>query len=237
MPHADTPGHAEDGSPWAPLRDRQRERALKREAVLRTAARMFNEKGFHATSLDEVAERLNVTKPTLYYYVSSKDEILFECVRTGLEMVRAGIDEVARSGGTAADRLLACMRAYGRVVTMDFGACVIRVGEDPLPPHSRRELRRLKAEIDHEFRNLIASGVEDGSLAPCDPKVAAFAIAGALSWIGRWYRPDGPLDADEAIERCIAVLARGIVAAPSRRPRARRAPAATPARATRRNDR
>ena len=219
------------------MRDRQRERALKREAVLRTAARMFNEKGFHATSLDEVAERLNVTKPTLYYYVSSKDEILFECVRTGLEMVRAGIDEVARSGGTAADRLLACMRAYGRVVTMDFGACVIRVGEDPLPPHSRRELRRLKAEIDHEFRNLIASGVEDGSLAPCDPKVAAFAIAGALSWIGRWYRPDGPLDADEAIERCIAVLARGIVAAPSRRPRVRRTPAATPARATRRNDR
>lgn len=222
MPPTDAPEQEpwQHASPWAPLRDRRRERALKRDAVLRTAARMFNEKGFHATSLDEVAERLNVTKPTLYYYVASKDAILFECVRTGLEMVRAGIDEVARSGGSAADKLLACMRAYGRVVTMDFGACVIRVGEEPLPPESRRELRRLKAEIDHEFRALIATGVRDGSLRPCDPKVAAFTIAGALSWIGRWYRPDGPLDADEAIERCIGVLADGIVARPAGRPMA-----------------
>ncbi len=215
------------------MRDRQLERALKREAVLRTAARMFNEKGFHATSLDEVAERLNVTKPTLYYYVSSKDEILFECVRIGLEMVRKGIDDVARSGGSAADKLVACMRAYARVVTMDFGACVIRVGEDPLPPESRRELRRLKAEIDREFRDLIASGVADGSLAPCDPKLAAFTIAGALSWIGRWYRPEGPLGADDAIERCIEVLAGGILAGPARRPDADRAANAPPARARR----
>lgn len=230
MPDTATPEPAQAKSPWPSLRDRQRERALKREAVLRTAARIFNEKGFHATSLDEVAERLNVTKPTLYYYVDSKDEILFECVRTGLEMVRAGIDEVARTGGSAADKLVACMRAYARVVTMDFGACVIRVGEDPLPPDSRRKLRRLKAEIDREFRNLIASGVEDGSLAPCDPRIAAFTIAGALSWIGRWYRPDGPLGADEAIERCIAVLADGIIAGPRGRRRVRRASADAPKR-------
>jgi len=223
MPDTVTPEPAQAESPWPSLRDRQRERALKREAVLRTAARIFNEKGFHATSLDEVAERLNVTKPTLYYYVDSKDEILFECVRTGLEMVRAGIDEVARTGGSAADKLVACMRAYARVVTMDFGACVIRVGEDPLPPDSRRKLRRLKAEIDREFRSLIASGVEDGSIAPCDPRIAAFTIAGALSWIGRWYRPDGPLGADEAIERCIAVLTDGIIAGPRGGRRARRA--------------
>lgn len=234
MPDTATPEPAQAESPWPSLRDRQRERALKREAVLRTAARIFNEKGFHATSLDEVAERLNVTKPTLYYYVDSKDEILFECVRTGLEMVRAGIDEVARTGGSAADKLVACMRAYARVVTMDFGACVIRVGEDPLPPESRRKLRRLKAEIDREFRSLIASGVEDGSLAPCDPRIAAFTIAGALSWIGRWYRPDGPLGADEAIERCIAVLADGIIAGPVGRRGSRRAGVDTPQRPARR---
>lgn len=234
MPDTATPEPAQAESPWPSLRDRQRERALKREAVLRTAARIFNEKGFHATSLDEVAERLNVTKPTLYYYVDSKDEILFECVRTGLEMVRAGIDEVARTGGSAADKLVACMRAYARVVTMDFGACVIRVGEDPLPPESRRKLRRLKAEIDREFRSLIASGVEDGSLAPCDPRIAAFTIAGALSWIGRWYRPDGPLGADEAIERCIAVLADGIIAGPVGRRGSRRAGVDTPKRPARR---
>ena len=58
----------------------------KRQAVLSTAAQMFNERGFHATSLDDVAARLGVSKPTLYYYVRSKDQILLECVQQGLEM-------------------------------------------------------------------------------------------------------------------------------------------------------
>ena len=70
---------------WKTQAQREQERALKREAVLRAAARAFSEQGFHRTSLDDVAERLNVTKPTIYHYVRSKDEILFECVRIGLE--------------------------------------------------------------------------------------------------------------------------------------------------------
>lgn len=209
-------------SPWPATEDRARGRADKREAVLRTAARLFNEKGFHATSLDEVADRLNVTKPTLYYYFESKDEILIGCVHAGLDMVRASIADVARGGGSALDKLQACMRAYASVVTQDFGQCVIRVGEDPLPPQSRQGLRQLKAQIDLEFRKLVEQGIAEGSVAPCDAKLAAFTLAGALSWIGRWYRPDGDLKPDQIAEQCIAVLLNGIV----RRPEAAPAPKA-----------
>ena len=198
-------------SPWRKADERERDRELKREAVLRTAAQLFNEKGFHRTSLDEVAERLHVTKPTLYYYVKNKDEILFECVRTGLAMVHEGIETTRRAGGSALDQLVACMHVYARIVTMDFGQCVIRIGEDPLPPHRRVELRQLKAGIDAEFRRLIERGIAEGELLPCDPKLAAFTLAGAISWIGRWYRSDGPLDPEEIAGQCIAVLLNGVV--------------------------
>ncbi|MEW5890600.1 MAG: TetR/AcrR family transcriptional regulator [Pseudomonadota bacterium] len=197
-------------SPWSHRRDRDKEREIKREAVLRVAAQLFNEKGFHATSLDEVAERLHVTKPTLYYYVKNKDEILFECVRIGLEMMQAAIAEAGKSGGTAMDKLIAAMRQYALIVTMDFGMCLIRVGEDPLPPDSRRKLRGLKAQIDREFRALIEQGIAEGSLAPYDAKIAAFTLAGALSWIGRWYRPDGPLRPEDIADQSIAVLMNGL---------------------------
>lgn len=200
-----------DSSPWTQPRDREREREIKREAVLRTAAQLFNEKGYHATSLDEVAERLHVTKPTLYYYVRNKEAILFECVRTGLEMMRAAIEAAGASGGSAMDKLVSAMREYARVATMDFGMCIIRVGEEPLPPESQRQLRRLKAAIDHEFRRLIEQGIAEGSIAPCDPKIAAFTLAGALSWIARWYRPGGELAPDEIAAQCIGLIVNGLV--------------------------
>ena len=203
-------------SPWAPASSRGKVRTDKREAVLRAAAQVFNEKGYLATTLDEVAERLNVTKPTLYYYVKSKEEILYECVRIGLTMVQDAITEVGATGGSAVDKLVAAMHKYTEIVTMDFGRCVIRVGEDPLPHESQRKLRRIKAGIDKEFRDLIRQGIAEGSITPCDPKIAAFTLAGALSWIGRWYRPGGPLTPDDIAQQCIALLANGLCSGKTR---------------------
>ncbi|WP_051952815.1 TetR/AcrR family transcriptional regulator [Xenophilus azovorans] len=208
-------------SPWTKPDQRGRQRELKRQAVLQTAARLFNERGFHATSLDDIARQLHVTKPTLYYYVKSKDDILLECVRAALGMMKEGIDAVRESGGRALDQLVACMRIYVDIVMQDFGMCVIRNGEDPLPPPLKKELRRLKAGVDHEFRRLIAAGVEEGSLAPCDPKMAAFMIGGALSWVGRWYRPDGELDPQQIAEQAVALLLGGVLAPAQRRAAAR----------------
>ena len=227
MPDAAPAAAARHPSPWGPARGREQQRALKREAVLRTAAQLFNEKGYAASTLDEVAERLGVSKPTVYYYVDSKDAILLHCVRAGLEMLQRAIREVDAHGGRAIDKLMAAMRAYVDIVTQDFGMLIIRVGEEPLPPESRKKVRRMKAGLDAEFRELIRQGIAEGSIAPCDPKIAAFTVAGALSWIGRWYRPDGELEREAIAEQCIAVLIQGLckgapprVAAPAPRRRA-----------------
>jgi AcrR family transcriptional regulator len=213
-------------SPWASPADREQQREAKRNAVLQAAAQLFNERGFHATSLDDIAARLNVSKPTLYYYVKNKDEILLQCVGKGLTMTLDGIEASRRAGGKAIDQLRACMEVYARIVTMDFGMCLIRVGDEQVPPESRKELRRLKSAIDQEFRRLVAAGVEEGSVAPCDPKMTAFVIAGALSWIGRWYQPGGAYSPEDIAQQCIRTLCEGVL----RRPDAAVAPTPAPAR-------
>lgn len=201
-------------SPWKPAGDRQSERESEREAkrlaVLQAAAQAFTETGYHATSLDDIARRLNVTKPTIYYYVKNKEEILFECVRIGLQMMDDASNRVMGSGGSVYDELIEVMYAYAEIVTMDFGMCLIRVGEEPLNPESRKVLRELKRRIDHKFRNLIVRGIEAGEIAPCDAKMAAFALSGALSWIGRWYSPGGPLSAREIADQHIALILNGL---------------------------
>jgi AcrR family transcriptional regulator len=96
------------------------------------------------------------------------------------------------------------------IVTQDFGLCVIRVGEDPLPPSGRRKLRRMKGLIDLEFRSVIKEAIDDGTLAEGDPRLAAFAVAGMLSWIGRWYRADGEYTPTQIADRFIAILVHGL---------------------------
>ena len=232
-PAAPAPAPTAAASPWPPVSHRERQREAKRNAVLQAAAQLFNERGFHATSLDDIAARLNVTKPTLYYYVKNKDEILLQCVRQGLDMMLAGIEVSRAAGGQAIDQLITCMQVYARIVTQDFGMCLIRVGDEQVPPESRKELRRLKSAIDQEFRRLVAEGVAEGSLAPCDPKMTAFVIAGALSWIGRWYQPGGEYTAEQVTQQCVETLMGGVLrrpqaagrspaTAPGQKPRARR---------------
>src|SRR2546421_13074244 len=70
-------------SPWRASRERLRDREVKREAVIRAAAQAFNRKGYHNTSLDDIAAALEVTKPTVYYYVTSKEQLLFQCFVAG----------------------------------------------------------------------------------------------------------------------------------------------------------
>ena len=90
----------------------------------------------------------------------------------------------------------------------------------------------MKSEIDQAFRRLVAQGVQEGALAPCDPKMTAFVIAGALSWIGRWYQSGGEYSAAQVAEQCIGTLMHGVLgqgrvaeagATPARRTRKRAA--------------
>src|SRR5690554_2410754 len=107
---------------WPGPEERQRKRASKREAVLHAAVKLFNEKGFHATSLDDVAGALNVTKPTIYHYFANKDEVLFECVRLGFEDIRAAAKAARHKGGSGRAQLALLMADYAILMTKDFGA-------------------------------------------------------------------------------------------------------------------
>lgn len=198
-------------SPWTAADKRAEQRELKRQAVLSTAAQLFNEQGFQATSLDDIAARLNVSKPTLYYYIKNKDEILIECVRSALQTMLEGIEQTRASGGKSIDQLITCIRIYARIVTQDFGMCVIRISDTELPAERRAELRQLKSGIDQAFRRLIKACVKEKEIAPCDPKITAFMIAGALCWVGQWYQPGGTLTAEKIADAYIHTFMQGLL--------------------------
>lgn len=198
-------------SPWPDARAREEDRRAKREAVLLAALRAFNARGFRATSLDDVAAELNVTKPTIYHYYSNKDEILFECVARGLETIRRAAEDGVAEGGSGAERLRALLTGYGLMMTEDFGICVSRTNDSELSPESRARFRALKREIDQLTRRVVAEGMADGSLRPGDVRMVTFTLTGSLNWIARWYRPDGTMSAEAVAKGVVETLMRGVL--------------------------
>jgi AcrR family transcriptional regulator len=207
---ADTPA----ASPWRASRERMRDREVKRDAVIRAAARAFNRKGYHNTSLDDIAAALEVTKPTVYYYVSNKEQLLFECFVAGIEGIRAAFREARSVTLPARERLKAVLRHYGEAVASEFGWCMVRAEDQDLSPDMSAHIKAMKSEIDQGIRRLLREGIQDGSIHPCDPKMTAFALAGALNWIAHWYRESHSMSGTEIAEAFIAVFDSGLMPRP-----------------------
>jgi AcrR family transcriptional regulator len=196
-------------SPWRASRERQRDRELKREAVIRAAAHAFNKKGYHNTSLDDIAAALEVTKPTVYYYVSNKEQLLFECFVAGIERIRGAFQARAHEA-PARERLNDVLRNYAEAMASDFGWCMVRVEEQDLSPAMSAHIKTMKSEIDQGIRKLIREGVQDGSIHACDPKMTAFALAGSLNWIAHWYRENQSMTPAQIAEAFITVFDQGL---------------------------
>ena len=195
---------------WKAFASRRRDPASKREAVLKTAAELFLEKSYGRTSLDDIAKRLNITKPALYHYFQKKEEILLECYRWGTGLIEESLTEIEGSAGTGLEKVAAFVYSYANVMTVNFGRCVMRLDEGDLSDKALHEVRTYKRKIDRQLRSFIQEGIRDGSIAPCDPKIAAFSIAGAVNWICMWYEPEGPLTAEEIASQFARTLTQGL---------------------------
>lgn len=199
-------------APRKAFADRRRDPATKREAVLKTAAELFLEKSYGRTSMNDVADRLRITKPALYHYFNNKEEILLECYRLGVGLIEEILSEIAEHCGNGLQKVEVFIRSYANVMTLNFGRCVMRLDEGDLTKEARSEVRAYKRKIDRRLRSFIQEGIQDGSITACDPKIAAFSIAGSLNWICMWYEPDGALSPDEIANQFARTLTVGLAA-------------------------
>ncbi|WP_201172834.1 TetR/AcrR family transcriptional regulator [Pseudomonas sp. S31] len=198
-----------DNSPFQTAQQKHNDREAKRQAVLRAAVRIFNERGFHATLLEDVATSLGISKPTIYHYLGNKEQVLLHCVVHGLEQLIDAAESARQEPGRGIDRLRSYLRRYAEINMDDFGRCVIRTGDEALSEEGRTKFRALKGQIDQAMRRLIEEAIEDESIAPCDPKLLAFTLAGALNWPARWFSPEGKQSREEVAGQMVDLLTQG----------------------------
>ena len=194
--------------------DRRRNPDGKREAVLHTAVRMFLERSYAHTSMNDVAKQLNITKPALYHYFRNKEEILVEIYQLGTDLIDQMLDTIEAEQKPGLDKVAEFLAAYIRIISGDFGRAVVRLDDHALSKPARRAIRARNRAIDHRLRAVIEGGIADGSIACCDAKIAAFLLAGAVNSMAGWYEPGGPMDIRAITEQYIRLLSTGLARDP-----------------------
>ena len=174
----------------------RRKRQRRRAEILHAALRAFRENGYHATTLDDIAEHLGVRKTALYHYFPDKESILYECHRESL----AEIDRMmkaARKLDTASERLAHVIREHVRIMTETLEGSPLAFEVTAFSAERADEIIAARDRYERWLRKIIDRGIEDGEFRAVDSKIAVFAILGAINWIARWYRPEGTIHAPE----------------------------------------
>jgi AcrR family transcriptional regulator len=183
---------------------------MKREAVLSAAAALIGRSGYNGMSLSDLASELNVTKPTLYHYVGSKEELFSEIVARSQRMTIDFMKSVVEQETTGYEKLRRIMLGYAEIVNSDFGTCLIFANSPELGAKTRAEIRKRAREANALILQAFDEGNEDGTLAIDDPSLTLQTLFGALNWSPSWFKPDGRLPLEAVAERQIDILLNGV---------------------------
>ena len=193
----------------------RRGKGFVQQDLLETAARLFNERGFHGTSLQMVANELGVTKAAIYHYVPSKLDLLYRLHEISLETAEASIARATAEGKNGAEKIRLVVYYYLKKICASPTACFFMVEQNSLSGEQAAIIANRRRKLERETREMVRCGIDDGSIVPCDPKAATFVLVGAMNWVTKWYQPGGDWEAAQVANGISAIVARSLALHPS----------------------
>lgn len=185
--------------------------------IYRTAAQIILRKGYDATSVNDIANALGMTKAGLYHYISGKKELLFDIMNFGLDELDEEVAIPAKAIADAESRLRFMILSHAQLVTRGQGAITILVDEvTALTPAQGRKITRRKREYFDYLRDLLDELKTEGRLHDVDTTAATFCLLGMINWLSRWFRQDGHLTAEQAASEIVKIALNGLLRTESR---------------------
>ena len=181
----------------------------QRDRVLRAAAHCFNQKGYSGTSLKDVANILGLTDPALYYYVRSKEELVYQCYVRAAELGRDAMEQAVVDGKDGFEQAQLYLRYHIEIMVGEKGPMAIMSEIPSLEPEHRDEVLKLSRKHSAGFEAILERGISDGSIAACDVRMTGNAIMGSINWIPKWFHGDDAL-AQRLVDEFPAILSGGL---------------------------
>ena len=187
---------------------------MQRSDILQAAAQAFRQKGYHAASMQDIADAVQLQKASLYHHVEGKQDILLAILDHALDLLIADLEEVVSSELPPDQKLRQAMQAYVGRLTQDADlAAVLLLEYRSLEPKARAKHIKRRDHYERAWRNLIKEGVEANVFQPVDEAVATFALLGVQNWMITWFKHGGGLTAQQLADRFCDLFLHGLLAA------------------------
>ncbi|MGB3411762.1 MAG: TetR/AcrR family transcriptional regulator [Microthrixaceae bacterium] len=216
MPHIQMAVH-DDGDPSNPALRRAKRAANgrgrgseRRRELLEVATRLFYERGYASTTLQDLADEMGFTKAAIYYYAKNKEQLLLEIYEEIVVPATARAQELAAGPGSGGQRFEQLVTEHLRTFLANLEVnAVFDVQSGSLSPEAKHTVQAWGRNYATILRGVYVDGVEDGTLRDLPPSVVVNSILGMCNSIHRWFNPNGSTDIAQVVTSTVSLLACG----------------------------
>lgn len=176
---------------------RYRQFTDRRLEILRSAADAFTRSGFTRATMEEIADKVRMTKGNLYYYFPSKQDLLFFCQDESLGRLIDQADTIAKDSLPADEQLRAMIIFHVKTILEELPGSTAHTDFRTLPSPLLKKVIKKRDRYEHAYRQVIERGIKQGIFRRCNVKTAVWGILGALNWSVQWFSPKGEITVDQ----------------------------------------
>ena len=183
----------------------------RRLEILRSASAAFNRNGFTGATMEEIAEKAEMAKGNLYYYFSSKQDLLYFCQDYSLSQLIKEANKIEKTNGSADEKLKALISLHVKTVLEVLPGSTAHTDFRSLPKDKLKVIVRKRDRYERAYRTIVKAGIKEGIFKKTDTNVAVWAILGALNWIVQWYSPKGKTSATQIAADFSDLFIKGLI--------------------------
>ena len=181
--------------------------------LLRVATHLFREKGYHNTSMQDLASALDIQKASLYHYIESKEELLFRILDYGSRLLRDRVEEVRATDLPPAEKLRLALENHAISIMENIDLFSVFLNEyRNLSPPRRQQILEVRRQYEQAMMEILEEGIASGDFRPVDVGMTVKGLLGMLNWTHQWFSPNGPLSPQEIAATLVDLALYGVMA-------------------------
>ncbi len=186
---------------------------VNRETIIEAAIDLFNQNGYHATSMRDIARAIDIQKPSLYHHFDSKEDILLAILESGMDRLISELETIVASDQDCRSKLQAAIQSHAQIIADNPAGAAVFMREDRgLGEGYLSHYLDKRDHFERLIRQIVQEGTDTGLFRETDVAITVQSLLGMVNWMTRWYRPEGRLTASQIAERFTDLFLFGLLA-------------------------